>query len=200
MRKGFTLIEILVVTAIVAIFGATVFPVFSQVREKARQSSCCSNIRQLAQASMAYETDYDAPLRKEWVQNVAEWRLDGSPVPNPRGGGLFPYVTSEKVFVCPDGNWFGLNSCIASSGHEASCEAELAKWGYTRMESKGPSSTLLFSEVGPGYRLVTPSVYGNGYLHHGGVNTAFCDGSAKRVKFAPWSCSNEVLTPWVWSR
>lgn len=58
-HSAFTLIELLVVIAIIAILAAILFPVFAQAREKARQATCASNMRQLAIGSLAYVQDYD---------------------------------------------------------------------------------------------------------------------------------------------
>jgi len=62
--RGFTLIELLVVIAIIAILAAILFPVFSQVREKARQVSCLSNTRQIALALQQYAQDYDERIAR----------------------------------------------------------------------------------------------------------------------------------------
>jgi len=61
-RKGFTLIELLVVIAIIAILAAILFPVFAKAREKARQITCASNLKQIGLASLQYEEDYDEVL------------------------------------------------------------------------------------------------------------------------------------------
>jgi len=58
-KKGFTLIELLVVIAIIAILAAILFPVFAQAREKARQTSCASNLSQIGLATEQYLQDYD---------------------------------------------------------------------------------------------------------------------------------------------
>lgn len=58
-RKGFTLIELLVVIAIIAILAAILFPVFAKAREKARQSSCQSNLKQIGLGFMQYTQDWD---------------------------------------------------------------------------------------------------------------------------------------------
>jgi prepilin-type N-terminal cleavage/methylation domain-containing protein/prepilin-type processing-associated H-X9-DG protein len=61
-RRGFTLIELLVVIAIIAILAAILFPVFAKAREKARQSSCLNNQRQIAVAILMYAQDHDEVL------------------------------------------------------------------------------------------------------------------------------------------
>src|SRR5258708_5453006 len=58
-RRGFTLIELLVVIAIIAILAAMLFPVFSQAREKARQTACLNNQKQLSSAWTMYIGDND---------------------------------------------------------------------------------------------------------------------------------------------
>src|SRR5262245_44229128 len=58
-KRGFTLIELLVVIAIIAILAAILFPVFAQARDKARQSACLSNVKQLALGIAMYRQDWD---------------------------------------------------------------------------------------------------------------------------------------------
>ncbi len=92
-RKGFTLIELLVVIAIIAILAAILFPVFAKAREKARQSSCTSNLKQIGIGIMQYTQDYD-----EYYPPSA-W--SSSPW-SPWSVFMYPYVKSQAVFMCPD--------------------------------------------------------------------------------------------------
>ena len=67
-RRGFTLIELLVVIAIIAILAAILFPVFAQAREKARQATCQSNLKQISAGFIMYTNDYDEQM-PPWTGN-----------------------------------------------------------------------------------------------------------------------------------
>ena len=110
-KAGFTLIELLVVIAIIAILAAILFPVFAKAREKARQSSCASNMKQVGLAMMGYIQDYDekfppvigcnvTPCTKAGLQN---WGVDQS-LASPIVPALIgSYVKSNGIFTCPSG-------------------------------------------------------------------------------------------------
>ena len=105
-QLGFTLIELLVVIAIIAILAAILFPVFAQVREKARAVACLSNTKQLGAAVLMYTQDNDERLFFRSGQTSAATSLSRAGV-TPGGNGprwwnlLMPYVKSSAVFTCP---------------------------------------------------------------------------------------------------
>ncbi|MHB9134680.1 MAG: type II secretion system protein, partial [Armatimonadota bacterium] len=83
-QRGFTLIELLVVIAIIAILASILFPVFAKAREKARQTTCTSNVRQLATAVQMYNQDNQSRYPgKTWADAV------------------LTYVGSQKIYFCP---------------------------------------------------------------------------------------------------
>ena len=103
-NKAFTLIELLVVIAIITILAAILFPVFTQAREKARQTTCVSNQKQIGLAMLQYCVDYDEmmPYAEFGVysgERLYYWQ-----------DAIYPYVKSNGVFSCPDtGTDMGIN-------------------------------------------------------------------------------------------
>jgi prepilin-type N-terminal cleavage/methylation domain-containing protein/prepilin-type processing-associated H-X9-DG protein len=95
-RKGFTLIELLVVIAIIAILAAILFPVFAQAREKARQATCLSNMRQMAMASRMYLSDYDDTVVPCYLYSSSSYLQVWPDL-------LVPYVKNAQLWYCP--NW-----------------------------------------------------------------------------------------------
>jgi prepilin-type N-terminal cleavage/methylation domain-containing protein/prepilin-type processing-associated H-X9-DG protein len=98
-RTGFTLIELLVVIAIIAILAAILFPVFARVREKARQSSCGSNLRQIQLAIAQYTQDYEERHPHTWFSADGRWY--DWPGYYQWEEAVLPYVKSAQLFVCP---------------------------------------------------------------------------------------------------
>ena len=198
-RRGFTLIELLVVIAIIAILAAILFPVFARAREKARQASCCSNLKQLALACTMYGQDYDEKIHQAWngdpwADNAAIYKYFDF---------LAPYIKNTQLFACPSRNtgcggagayrpWdYGFNCAYLS--------------GRALGDVGRPSETIIYADMwGGGDWRVSPvnwnksnRCWGTADRHNGGINCAFVDGHVKWYKEANvWS--NTPATDAMW--
>ena len=92
MKKGFTLVELLIVIAIIAILAALLLPVLSRVIEKSRQGNCKSNLKQLFLGLAIYKQEFGDNIR----------------YPDANGAGfltrLYQHDTKDvgwKLYICP---------------------------------------------------------------------------------------------------
>ncbi|MDR3710111.1 MAG: DUF1559 domain-containing protein [Capsulimonadaceae bacterium] len=152
--SGFTLIELLVVIAIIAILAAILFPVFATARDKARQTACLSNEKQIGMAILQYAQDFDEllPVAGPIAQNRGRWTQQ-----------IYPYIRSAAVFTCPNINnnqWSATNNTQGGYGWnwalEDGCEltgpctalqTDNAP-GFPITKVAQPSATIIVGEVG----------------------------------------------------
>jgi prepilin-type N-terminal cleavage/methylation domain-containing protein/prepilin-type processing-associated H-X9-DG protein len=193
MRKGFTLIELLVVIAIIAILASILFPVFSRAREKARQTSCLSNSKQLMLAVMGYTDDYDEVLPTNTMDTGAgiyTWRSM-----------LMPYVKNTQIFMCPS-NKINATEAFHSkmdSGEKSGYGMNVNHWGAgaatppfgVDMGGCEDASSVIFLFESDGSESVGEESDAHGWVpttgtwwkrHNDGSNLSFVDGHAKWMK------------------
>ncbi len=197
-QSGFTLVELLVVMAIVAVLGSLLMPALHNARDSAREAQCASNQRQLAAAFQNYSADWDGILPRSWTPDGGpsistlglragerDWAVD-----------TLPYVQNELLYVCPSKRLirgYGFNLWLAWND------------GMNVEDIAYPSRTVMFAEILG--KAPTLSVYDFTPFctpeawpvdarfqfeprHHGGGNIAFADGHVKWVpssRYTQWS-------------
>ena len=152
-KNGFTLIELLVVIAIIAILAAMLLPALSKARERARQSVCMSNLKQIGVCFVMYIQDND-----EWIPaangepKTSNWDTWAGQ------SGILPYVKNVKVYECPSSYIEGSFRKVPPPG--TSCRFYHIGYGYNywdRVHScnwprqkigqiKRPSGTLIICD------------------------------------------------------
>ena len=201
-RQGFTLIELLVVIAIIAILAAILFPVFARAREKARQASCQSNLKQIGLAIQMYIQDYD--------DTVLPARLDGGPEQMDWTQMVFPYINNDQIFICPSdsdpvpsvgtGGYdksYGLNCEIhtyneGTGGYDGFAGNPLDIWPPATMSEIEEPAQLIsaidfsFNQPGAPYPSIDDRV---NWRHNETANVLFMDGHVKAMR------RNQTLTP-----
>jgi len=151
-RKAFTLIELLVVIGIIALLAAILFPVFGRAREKARQATCTSNMKQLGLAFTMYTQDNDEywPIGDQVNGDDSGWYTS-----------VYPYIRSANIYTCPSDTTTGTGVISYAMNRNLTRVAEsnytaLPQNGGTASSSGGfltiaslvqPSKTILLLEI-----------------------------------------------------
>jgi prepilin-type N-terminal cleavage/methylation domain-containing protein/prepilin-type processing-associated H-X9-DG protein len=174
MRKGFTLIELLVVIAIIAILAAILFPVFAKAREKARQSSCLSNVKQLGIALLSYAQDNDEMFHPHRDPAQTYGWMDI----------LNPYCKNSQIFKCPSGTGTGSRVGTAATNiytwygwnwRQLGADTWTRGLGSVTM----PAETITYADSVSYVVSYYEYFYHPMAVHNEGSNVGFVDGHAK---------------------
>lgn len=153
-RSGFTLIELLVVIAIIAILAAILFPVFAKVREKARQTTCVSNEKQMGLAVLQYVQDYDEMYPQSIDGQYVQWYDMVQPYIKNGETYLGRSYGRGGVFACPSfpddgvqGQNYGASDGLFVSNYGVTDPTKVrSPWSIAKIDS--PADKIMIAEKG----------------------------------------------------
>jgi prepilin-type N-terminal cleavage/methylation domain-containing protein/prepilin-type processing-associated H-X9-DG protein len=201
VRQGFTLVELLVVIAIIAILAAILFPVFARAREKARQTQCLSNMKQLILGTLAYTQDYDEQLPWHAVDYDGDGWL-GSTHDTSWRTMILPYCKNTQIYQCPDwqppagvptfdgslGDYMQIGGYAANLWHE-NAGAPTPPSGQALAAVEDASSVVFLWETErPASWGLPTNAHGTNRVdhavtrHNDGMNCSFVDGHVKWMR------------------
>jgi prepilin-type N-terminal cleavage/methylation domain-containing protein len=148
-RRGFTLIELLVVIAIIAILAAILFPVFAQAREKARQTTCTSNVKNLGLAVVMYAQDYDETYPPLWYQaNDGHWPNTVRPYIGQGGTDKTGTKWTQGIMICPSAPLKNPGWSYAMSQEYSTFDTKLNSYvGRAMAQVSSPARVLMIAEA-----------------------------------------------------
>jgi prepilin-type N-terminal cleavage/methylation domain-containing protein/prepilin-type processing-associated H-X9-DG protein len=211
MKKGFTLIELLVVIAIIAILAAILFPVFARARAKARQTTCLSNIKNLALAHHMYTADYDETFPFAYMYCFS------TKVYNEFDGkfrlwiywldSIKPYVMNKDIYKCPETkeDWcsYGRNIQLGYWNRDNDPQHRIQFTGVKLGDIKRPAEFMMIADRASwssayyhmwngGWTNPAAAQYEERWrdVHQGGMNTALVDGHAKWYSRGPFGAAD----------
>lgn len=203
-HRAFTLVEILVVLAVVFLLAALLFPVFGRARENARRTNCASNCQQFALALTQYSQDHDEsfmPIRYDSDGEVTWTDM------------LTPYVKNAQIFRCPSDAQskkisYGLNQLVFLDleEHPSAQPVKIAQF-------QSPAQTIMLGETGTGDDLITPRPDTSKLLppsediedaedarpiarHFGETTLAFLDGHVKPMRLGDFYQGQQPRDKW----